>query len=254
MVQEPSDEQAAIIRPLRLGLSIGHPSGGEGTLGPFIIKANGRLGFLSVAYLLMPRGAKRTDYIHQPGPFQRLLTGETRIATFIDVVSGDSVSPDTRFLPGIAAAELLDDITVEGNRLPDYIAPDRPFLSGVADPDDLKTRDEVALIGRSGSRTGRIEALSIENMGLEDETSFMIPGIFAVRGDHNAFSRPGDAGGLVYRTSDLAAIGLLYGSDRGGSENPKSYVLPLAPALKHLGARFLEGELSQAASQEVLAS
>src|SRR5438874_384200 len=81
----------AYSRPLTLGLSVGHPGGSGGSIGPFVrLAANGAIAFLSTTSVLAPKDAARRDMIHQPGPFdQEVLTGRTRAGMLSHVVAPD---------------------------------------------------------------------------------------------------------------------------------------------------------------------
>jgi hypothetical protein len=76
-------------RPVWLGLSVGHASGTVGSIGPFITFADdGAPGFLSLAFVVAPKGAEVDDYLHQPGPRDvELLTGKTRFAKLKNIAA-----------------------------------------------------------------------------------------------------------------------------------------------------------------------
>ena len=94
-------------RPVWLGLSVGHASGTVGSVGPFITFADdGAPGFLSLAFVVAPKGAEVDDYLHQPGPRDvELLTGKTRLAKLKNIAAA---RPDRESDTDCASAKFID--------------------------------------------------------------------------------------------------------------------------------------------------
>jgi len=238
----PSDRFVGQIRPLCLGVSIGHPHGSVGTLGGFVRseRDRGAQCILSTATVLWPRSARKGDYIHQPGPIDNpLFTGETRIAliakhTVLSQVSRDGIDA--------AYAEILPGIETSGNVIPEGVpnagidlAP--PGLS-------LTLGDRVAKIGRgTGYTTGRITSTAskitlrgVERTRVWNTQSAEVVNALEIEGDTGPFSGPGDTGAIVFRLEDFVAVGLLFGSSR---DEAKTYAHDLGAVLRALHLRWL---------------
>lgn len=215
-----------------LGLSIGHPSGTVGTIGPFVRLATGRSGLIGSSFVLAPRGNEVGNWIHQPGPLDAsILTGTTRIGKVVKIAF-PTVNEPARVAS--AAVELFDTETL-GNVVPDQVPDTGRKIARVADPDDVRIGDEVACVAcTSGYSVGRITAVSTDNLKIERFNFF---GVLEIEGHGGRkFSDAGDAGALIYRRSDMAALGLVVAGYMVESGPPRTLALPLAPALKALDA------------------
>ena len=225
-------ERLRPVRPLRLGLPIGHPTGTGGSIGPFVRFSEGKIGFMSTSSVLAPVNARPGDYIHQPGPRDAaILTGETRVARMTALFSELSKSVVNEVDAGIA--EILPDIEWTGNIIPEPAYEAGGTIATIAEPTDL-IGASVAFVGRSGYSVGRIVTVDLMNANIiAGKVNLKFNGCIEIIGDTNVFSRPGDSGGLVYRRADNAAVGMVFASypDRAAT-----LVLPLGPALRMLGA------------------
>jgi hypothetical protein len=220
---------------LTLGLSVGHPKGTVGSIGPFVKLGGGRPGFLAASYVLAPKGAEIGDWIHQPGPYDAaLLTGATRVGKLAAVVAPE---PGKACRVAAAAIELIG-VEIEGNLAPAQTLEAGRRIDQVANVDDIRLDDEVALIGCTSSYSrGRIASVDCENLQI---AGFSFSGAFAVRAaDGGNFSDRGDGGALIYRRSDMKALGLLFARSNYPGEPSESFGLPLATALDALGAELL---------------
>jgi len=148
-------------RPAPLGLSIGHPKGTRGSIGPFVILPNGRRGFVSTATVLAPPGAHPGDHIHQPSPRDDYtLTGTTRIGILSHFVSQPRHDISNEF--DAAVVELLDESDCDGNVVPSPSPDARQRISAVVDPNDELLGAEVACVGlTSGLSNGIISAVGM---------------------------------------------------------------------------------------------
>ena len=223
------------VRPLVIGLSIGHSIGTVGSLGFFAGLRSGRTGIVSTASVLWPKGARFGDRVHQPGRSENeLLTARTRIAKLLR-----TGRPPLAAATAIdaAVAEILDGVKVAGNVLP---APAAEAGSPLGPPVDLAPDDlgeEVAFVGRtSGYSTGLISTIAIDNLSIERYT---FDNCIEVRSPHGRFSRPGDGGALVYRRRDCAPIGLIFARFDVSGGDPSTFVMPLRPILQTLDVSFL---------------
>ncbi|MBY0330573.1 MAG: hypothetical protein K2X49_07875 [Acetobacteraceae bacterium] len=201
---------------------MGHPLGGTGCIGAFVILPDGRPGILSMDYVLSPPRAKRGDMIHQPGPLDRdVLTGQTRAATLLRPIleKAGVTASIAALLPGIAAS---------GNRVPEVFG----SMAGrhIGPPTAAEDGVEVFGLGRHGLMRGRITGAIPDGLKIWGNPSApprQLAGAIAVAGFDGAFSQPGDAGALVCRVADGAAIGLI-----AAAGEQASWLLPLAPVLR----------------------
>jgi hypothetical protein len=190
---------------------------------------------LSAAFLLAPKRAKVGDILHQPSPLdQPTLTASTRVAALCQIFAA---KPGLSNSIDVATAELSDGIESSGNRLPRECPDADRIISKPIPPSEIKIGDAVAFVGRSsGFSQGTIEVLGIDNMRVKGESGELIFGnLIEVKGAEGPFSKPGDAGALVYRRSDFAAIGLVFASYSGLES---TLLLPLFPALEAANARL----------------
>ncbi len=188
---------------------------------------------LSSSTTLAPKGAKVGDIIHQPGPSdQEVLTGQTRIAVLVQIIAAKARE---RNRVDLATAALLDGVETSGNLVPSG-GPDSGRLIAGSVANDLSLGDRVAFVGRtSGFSVGQITGLAYVIQVASASTTFLFEGMIEVHGASGPFSRVGDGGALVYRCSDLRAIGLVFAS---AGDQP-TFLLPLAPALEAVGATLL---------------
>ncbi len=233
--RDPPSAFAQFHRPLILGLSVGHPRGTVGSIGPFVRLANGRPGFLAASFTLAPKGAEVGDWIHQPGPYDTaVLTGATRVGKLATIAAPE---PGKICRVAAAAVELIDTET-DGNLAPTETVEAGRRIEQVAGIDDIRVGDEVALVGcTSGYSCGHVVSVRWENLKIEE---FSFSGAFAISTAHGGnFSERGDGGALIYRRSDMKALGLLFARMNYADRSSESLVLPLAPALDLFGAKLL---------------
>jgi hypothetical protein len=236
--REPPTIFAEFHRPLRLGLSIGHPSGTVGTIGPFVRLATGQLGLIGASFVLAPKGNEIGHWIHQPGPLDApILTGITRIGRVVKIAASAANEPAR---VASAAVELVDTATL-GNVVPDGVPDAGRKILRAADPDDISVGDEVACVAcTSGYSSGRITTVQIDNLQVGQ---FSFSGAFGVVGTGGReFSHAGDAGALIYRRSDMAALGLVVARSTAEGSEPLTLALPLLPALRPLMPNWLLSE------------
>jgi hypothetical protein len=230
--REPPSTFAKFHRPLMLGLSVGHPIGTVCSVGPFVTLKNGQPGFLSVSFSLAPKGAAVGDWIHQPGPYDAaLLTGATRVGKLAGVAA-PSVGKICRV--AAAAVELID-VKTDGNVLPQETPQGGRKISEVAGVDDIAVGDEVAFVGcTSGYSHGRVSSLDWDNL---EVGGFKFGGAFGViASDGTNFSEPGDGGALIYRCSDMKALGVVFARMNHVGRQSETLGLSLGPALEAFGA------------------
>jgi hypothetical protein len=208
--------------------------GTVGSIGPFVELAGGRPGFLAASFALAPKGSAIGDWIHQPGPYDAaLLTGATRAGKLVAVVA-----PEPRKVCRVAAAAVeLVGVEFVGNVAPAETLEAGRSIEQIASAEDIQLGDEVALVGcTSGYSCGRITSVDWQNLQIGE---FAFSGAFAITAaDGGNFSDRGDGGALIYRRSDMKALGLLFARISYSSHGSESFGLPLAPALDALGAKL----------------
>lgn len=222
----------ARVRPLRPGASIAHVDVSAGTLGGFV-RVDGVVHALSNYHVLVGSPtACRGDVVLQPGPADGGRDPEDRVGTLAGFVP---LEPHGRAVADAAVAR-LDDQDVD---------PTYP-VGKVTTTAELLGAEEVEKIGRTtGVTRGRVTAIELDDVvvgyGPElGELSF--DGQIEVEGlDASVFSRGGDSGSLVYRTSDGAAVGLLFAGSETGGDNGQglTYLNPIGPVLELLGAELV---------------
>ncbi|WP_407319428.1 hypothetical protein UQW22_03340 [Isoptericola halotolerans] len=236
------------VRPLRPGVSVAHVDVTAGTLGGFVVAADGAdpgpgtspaagapvlPGGPDALYVLSNRhvlDGVPGDGVLQPGPADGGTDPDDRVGTVAAVVPlarGERASVD-------AALALLDDPQVDL----DYPV-GRITTTAAAVPGDT-----VEKIGRTTGHThGRVSAIEMDDVlvGYGPELGVLaFDGQVEVESTSTGpFSRGGDSGSLVYR-SDGVALGLLFaGSETGGTGGTGlTYVNPIDTVLDALGVRL----------------
>ncbi len=201
-------------RPLHLGLSIGHTSGGAGTLGAFVSDTDGAECILSNNHVLALMGsAELDDPIFQPGRPDVKLTGKRKIGTLSNycvITKNDRDSIDA------AVATLDDDIQHESNRIPTGFPLQGKMIRQVKATDellDLLSRDTVVCkFGRTtGYTEGSIAAVAVDNVIVKTSIGNVVfDNVIEINWQSNQkpFSKPGDSGSMVFTKNGLWAIGL----------------------------------------------
>jgi hypothetical protein len=226
-----------LVRPLHIGLSVGHPSGTCGSLGAFVIGPKGQIGFLSTANVLAPARAAPGDRIHQPSAVDIELSGSSRIAELSVLIARPA--PGTRDATDAAVAWLIDPPqTSPLNSVP----PDMPDAGRVIwlGGRPLAPGDLVAMVGRSsGYSQAIVETVdTVIPVRIARET-VDFPGCVAVRSANGAFTLPGDAGALVWRVEDGLAAGMVFAAASATIENhPLTFILPLGPILDRFSLKL----------------
>lgn len=221
-------------RPLRPGVSIAHVDVSAGTLGGFV-RVDGELHALSNHHVLLAslRSAPG-DTVLQPGAADGGREPEDRVGTLAGFVP---LVPGRRAVVDAALARLDDAVADVDPRYP----VGRVTTTAVA-----LGAEEVEKIGRTtGVTRGRVTAIELDDVvvgygpGLGD---LAFDGQIEVEGLGTApFSAGGDSGSLVCRTSDGAALGLLFAGSETGGENGAglTYLNPIDAVLEALGAELV---------------
>ena len=226
------------VRPLIIGVSVGHYRITAGTLGGFVVlRKGGQVRALSNNHVLADEDrGKKGDAILQPGAYDGGRAPRDRIGTLDQAVKlkprganrvdaalcavGGSVAYDPRTLRGVGT------------------------LSGLARAPVPETA-KVEKLGRTTGHTrGRVTAFELDNLvvgyGVGD---LRFDDQIEVESDGNGpFSQGGDSGSLVFASADRGAFGLLFaGSDQGGANGlGLTYVNPFAAVLSQLKADLLD--------------
>jgi hypothetical protein len=233
-------------QPLHIGLSVGHPEGGAGTLGAFVSDDNGDPAILSNNHVLALMGqAKLGDPIYQPGrPDRGSLMAKNAIATLSNYVL---IMRNDRNKADAAVATLKNDVAHEANRIPqDY--PSAGATIRLADsPEDLlgllKKDEPVRKIGRTtGLTEGRISAVSIDNLTVKTAVGNVVfDNVIEIKWESNRkpFSKPGDSGSMVFTKEGLWGVGLHFA---GAEKKPvgMSYCCSINTILEMLDLSWLD--------------
>jgi len=220
-----------ILRPLRIGGSVGHHAITAGTIGAFI-RLDGVTAVLSNNHVLANenRGALG-DAVYQPGPADGGTAGE-QVATLSKFVRlrrrGNGVDA--------AAATVVDGINTDHRRIRGI-----GRLAGLGALPDIG--DPVRKTGRTtGTRRGIVTAIELDNLVVGfDIGDLSFDGQIEIEGTgRNGFSDGGDSGSLIV-DGDRLAVGLLFaGSSQGGSNGRGlTYANPIEPVLQELGATLM---------------
>ena len=224
------------VRPLRPGLSVGHPDVSAGTLGCFVRRpgVDGLLVLSNNHVLANSDAATEGDLTVQPGvadggtPADRI----GRLVSFVRLGDGPGTLVDAAVValePGVEA----DPAGYPGGALAGTVAAFHDV-----DPDEL-----VEKVGRTTGHTrGRITAVEVDGVGVQyDDGVHTFDDQVEIEGLSGAFSAGGDSGSVIWRSRDRAPLGLLFaGSTEGGSAGGGvTFANPLATVLAQLGVEFV---------------
>lgn len=222
-------------RPLRPGLSIGHPRASAGTLGGFVVRPDQpRPLVLSNSHVLAPAGAGAGgDPVYQPGPADGG-TAADRVGALLLQVPLHERSPN---VVDAALAVLDDDIGVGWHA--GAGAPAR-----VWDGDPRRLLHGVRKLGRTtGLTSGRVTAFEVDAVpvGYGDGRVLVFDDQLEIEGTSGAFSSGGDSGALVCADGGRLAAGLLFAASVTGGTAAAglTYANPLPAVLEAVGAELL---------------
>lgn len=223
-------------RPLRPGLSIGHPDVTAGTLGGFV-RRPGTEGLLVLSndhVLADSDAATEGDAALQPGVADGG-TAADRIGTLTALVRLDA---DPGNLVDAAVAAL--DAGVEADPT---AYPGGPLLSAVPASEDVDPDELVEKVGRTTGHTrGRITAVEVDGVGVQyDGGLHTFDDQIEIEGLTGAFSAGGDSGSVIWRSRDRAPLALLFaGSTQGGAAGGGvTFANPLATVLRELRVEWV---------------
>ncbi|MFQ5866075.1 MAG: hypothetical protein ACE5IW_12680 [bacterium] len=235
------------IRPLHMGLSVGHLDGGVGTLGAFIDTPKGEAVLSNNHVLAMMGRAELDDPIFQPGKEDkpRLYSSDriARLATFSEISREDPNEVDS------AIALLLNGVEHDSNKIPEGL--DFPMegkmIRDIDGFDLLEKHKVVCKIGRTtGFTTGLISAVALDRVPVWTPIgNVLFNNVIEIswESSRKPFSKPGDSGSLVFTKKELAAVGLHFA---GGVKQINrrevgiSYSCNLATVLADYSASLLE--------------
>jgi hypothetical protein len=225
------------VRPLRPGLSIGHPDVTAGTLGGFV-RRPGTEGLLALSnnhVLADSDAASEGDPALQPGVADGG-TAADRIGTLSAFVRLDA---DPGNLVDAAVAALDRGVGADPTAYPGG-----PLAGTVAALDDVDPEELVEKVGRTTGHTrGRITAVEVDGVGVQyDDGVHTFDDQVEIEGLSGDFSAGGDSGSIIWRTRDRAPLGLLFaGSTQGGSAGGGvTFANPLVTVLRSLGLEWLK--------------
>ncbi|MEU2347289.1 hypothetical protein [Modestobacter sp. NPDC049651] len=233
----PDDLQRR-VRPLRPGLSVGHPDVTAGTLGGFV-RRPGEPGLLVLSndHVLADSDAATVgDPVLQPGVADGG-TAADRIGTLVAFVP---LAPEPGALVDAAVAALDEGVAADPTAYPGGA-----LLGTVVAADDVDPEQQVEKLGRTTGHTrGRITAVEVDGVGVQyDDGVHTFDDQVEIEGLTGAFSAGGDSGSVIWRSADRAPLGLLFaGSDQGGSAGGGvTFANPLATVLAALAVEWVAG-------------
>ncbi|WP_448626836.1 hypothetical protein [Geodermatophilus sp. URMC 64] len=222
------------VRPVRPGLSVGHPSVTAGTIGGFVW-LGGRLAVLSNNHVLAASDAAAVgDPVLQPGPADGG-TAEDRIGS---LTAFERFTDDGANLVDAAVAVLDDGIGAEPGNLPGG-----PLTGTVLAAEDIDPDVLVEKVGRTTGHTrGRISAVEVDGVAVQyDGAVHTFDDQVEIEGLAGGFSAGGDSGSVIWRSADRAPLALLFaGSDEGGTAGGGvTFANPLATVLATFGVEWV---------------
>lgn len=226
-----------VVRPLRIGASVGHANITAGTIGGFV-----SLDGISGSYVLSNNHvladvnkAKTGDPVLQPGPLDNLAPKQLIAARFSNCIP---LSSSGLNLVDCAIAEVDDSVDISPSDVWNL-----GRYAGIASPYEQGS-SFVLKVGRTTGLTwGRITAIELDPIEI-DMGDFVCAfgGQIEVEGTGaGPFSQGGDSGSLVLDMG-LRVVGLLFaGSTRGGGNGKGlTYVNPIGDVLSQLGAKLIQ--------------
>ncbi|MGH2382995.1 MAG: hypothetical protein ACRDG7_17480 [Candidatus Limnocylindria bacterium] len=208
----------ARIRPLRIGLSIGHHAVTAGTLGGFLRAASEEPDASAATYLLSnnhvladENRAQVGDAILQPGTYDGGGPPDDRVATLASFIPLETGAVNT---VDCAMAQLDDGVDFDATLLGDdtHLAGSTELLGS--------GEDRVTKTGRTtGLTEGRVTAFELDNVVVGYDTgNLRFDNQLEIESAQDApFSQGGDSGSLIVTAAEHLAAGLLFaGSDQGG--------------------------------------
>ena len=200
------------VKPLHIGLSIGHREGSAGTLGAFLEIDNNEY-FLSNCHVLAPTTQTLiNDPIFQPGrPDVKRLYAKNRVASLSDF---SELAREERNEVDSAVALLPPDTEHSSNQIPKGIGcPMQGEMIRYKDDPELLIKNKIVCkIGRTtGFTRGAINAIFLDNVPvLTPIGNVIFDNVIEINwlNSRQPFSKPGDSGSLVFTEDELIAIGL----------------------------------------------
>lgn len=245
----PTAVYSSPARPLHIGTSISHGSGGVGTLGAFVLDAHNREALVSNCHVLALAGtADANDRgIYQPGRQdvpQEQLRGGHAIATLCDHTTFSAVG--SNYLDA-AYAILNEGIEHSGNVVP----PDCPGkgnrIDAVIEYDQLGPNQRVAKVGRTtGYTTGVVHAFGVDEriINIPPHGNRRFDDLLEIWWDSldEPFAKPGDSGSLIYLPDPRQAVALHFAGgvlNINGQRVGVSYACSLSRLLEIFDLTFL---------------
>lgn len=211
------------VRPVRCGVSIGHPLVTAGTLGCLVVSSNNKLCLLSNNHVVAnSNNATIGDPILQPGVVDGGALPGDRIAILENFVRLNFPGPNT-VDAGLAWTSFR------------YVDP--RHVTYTLNPAPL-----AAALGMTVKKNGRTTQATLGTVtDLSVNISIPYAGGLAqfrnqigIRGVGGAFSRGGDSGSLIVTANSNQPVGLLFA---GRTDNTITFANPIASVIQELGIR-----------------
>ncbi len=229
--------QQTRVRPLKIGVSIGHYRITAGTLGCFVraAEAGGTTAVMALSnnhVLANENAAEKGDDILQPGAYdegKRPADVVAKLDRFVRLQSSGANIVDAAAAALTAGME-YDPATITGIGQ----------LAGVA---DLPEDGGVAKMGRTTGKTaGRVTAFEVDNLIIGyDAGDLRFDNQVEVESTGTGpFSQGGDSGSMIVNGQNKAVALLFAGSDTGGSNGlGLTYANPFGEVLARLNAQLV---------------
>lgn len=210
-------------RPVRCGVTIGHPLVTAGTLGALVVLNNNRLVLLSNNHVIANSNSARIgDPIIQPGRVDGGVSPADRIAVLENFVRINFPGPN------------LVDAAVAWTSF-NYV--DRRHVTYTVNPTPIAPRlgMTVKKNGRTTQATlGTITDISVNiNVGYAGGVA-QFRNQIGIRGLGTVFSRGGDSGSLIVTANTNQPVGLLFA---GRTDNSITFANPIGAVIAALGIR-----------------
>ena len=222
------------VRPLHIGLSVGHKEDTPGTLGAFLQTDDG-VAVLSNSHVLALSGeAEEGDWVYQPGrETGRSMLANTRIGklkNFTELSRANRNSSDSAIALLEPGVDHLSNRVPTGHDFPDEGElirhqphdPSSPF-----DPRLSAPNKRVCKVGRTtGWTEGMLTAMSIDDITVSTRLGNVVfDNVMEITwlARDNPFTKPGDSGSLVYTREELAAIGLHFAAGTKGTGKQQTW-------------------------------
>jgi len=219
----PQSYNRRYTRPVRCGVSIGHPGVSAGTLGALVVLNNNRLALLSNNHVIADENNARIgDAILQPGRVDGGVSPQDRIAILENFVRINFLGPN------------LVDAAVAWTS---FSSVDPRHVTYRVNPTPVAPR--LGMTVKKNGRTTQATLGMISDINVTIRVSFSggvaeFRNQIGIRGTGMVFSRGGDSGSLIVTANTNQPVGLLFA---GRTDNTITFANPIGAVMAGLGIR-----------------